>query len=70
MTEMKNKKMQNDVSFHFYIDVIPEKSTTYAKFEKNGEKWRKMAEIWSDFLKKLIFIDFVVQISAHIDVAT
>ena len=27
-------------------------------------------KIWSDFLKKLIFIDLVAQISAHINVAT
>ena len=38
---LKNKKMQNDVSFHFYINVIPEKSTTYAKFEKNSKNDRK-----------------------------
>ena len=39
--EVKNKKMQNHVSFHFYMNVIAKKSTTYAKFEKNCEKWRK-----------------------------
>ena len=41
MTEMKNKKMQNDVSFHFYINVIAKKSTTYAKFEKNSKNDQK-----------------------------
>ena len=41
VNRVKNKKLQNDVSFHFYIDVIPEKSTTYAKFEKNSKNDRK-----------------------------
>ena len=41
MTEMKNKKMQNDVSFHCYINVIAKKSTTYAKFEKNSKNDQK-----------------------------
>ena len=39
--EVKNKKMQNHVSFHFYIDVIGKKSTTYAKFEKNSKNDQK-----------------------------
>ena len=39
--EVKNKKMKNHVSFHFYINVIPEKSTAYAKFEKNSKNDRK-----------------------------
>ena len=30
----KNKKLQNNDSFLFYIHVPREKSTTYAKFEK------------------------------------
>ena len=41
MTEVKNKNMQNDVSFHFYINVIVKKSTTYAKFEKNSKNDQK-----------------------------
>ena len=39
--EMKNKKVPNRVSFHFYIDVIAKKSTTYAKFEKNSKNDQK-----------------------------
>ena len=35
ITGPKNKKLQNNVSFLFYIHVTREKSTTYAKFEKN-----------------------------------
>ena len=34
ITGPKNKKLQNNVSFLFYIHVTREKSTTYAKFEK------------------------------------
>ena len=41
VNRVKNEKLQNDVSFHFYINVIPEKSTTYAKFEKNSKNDRK-----------------------------
>ena len=41
VNRVKNKKLQNDVSFHFYINVIPEKSTTYAKFEKNPKNHLK-----------------------------
>ena len=39
--KMKNEKMQNHVSFHFYINVIVKKSTTYAKFEKNSKNDQK-----------------------------
>ena len=39
--EVKNKKMQNHVSFHFYINVIVKKSTTYAKFEKKSKNDQK-----------------------------
>ena len=35
--------MQNNVSFHFYINVIANKSRTYAKFEKKQE-WSKNYE--------------------------
>ena len=35
ITGPKNKKLQNSISFHFYIHVMTIKSTTYAKFEKN-----------------------------------
>ena len=35
ITGPKNKKLQNSVSFLFYIHVTREKSTTYAKFENN-----------------------------------
>ena len=41
VNRVKNKKLQNDVSFHFYINVIPEKSTAYAKFEKNSKNDQK-----------------------------
>ena len=34
ITGPKNKKLQNNDSFLFYIHVPREKSTTYAKFEK------------------------------------
>ena len=37
----KNKKLQNSVSFLFYIHVTREKSTTYAKFGKNLENHLK-----------------------------
>ena len=40
--EMKNRKMQNYVSFHFYINFIAKKSTTYAKFEKNSKNDQKI----------------------------
>ena len=43
ITRPKNKKLQNSVSFLFYIHVTREKSTTYAKFEKYGQKRQKMA---------------------------
>ena len=33
----KNKKMQNNVRFNFYIDFIAKKSTAYAKFGKNSK---------------------------------
>ena len=39
--KMKNKNMQNYVSFHFYLNVIAKKSTTYAKFEKNSKNDQK-----------------------------
>ena len=35
---VKNKKLQNSVSFIFYIHVTREKSTTYAKFGKKQQK--------------------------------
>ena len=38
---VKNKKLQNSVSFLFYIHVTREKSTTYAKFEKNTKNDQK-----------------------------
>ena len=34
---LKNKKLQNSISFHFYIHVMTLKSTTYAKFGKNSK---------------------------------
>ena len=37
----KNKKLQNSVSFDFYIHVKCEKSTTYAKFGKNPKNHLK-----------------------------
>ena len=37
----KNKKPQNDVRFLFYIYVIAQKSTAYAKFRKNPENHLK-----------------------------
>ena len=40
---VKNKKLQNSVSFPFYIHITREKSTTYAKF---GKKPRKSAKIF------------------------
>ena len=39
--KMKNKNMQNYVSFHFYLNVIAKKSTTYAKFEENSKNDQK-----------------------------
>ena len=39
--KVKNRKMQNHVTFHFYIDEIVKKSTTYAKFEKNRKMTKK-----------------------------
>ena len=47
ITGPKNKKLQNNDSFLFYIHVSREKSTTYAKFvkiSKNTQKnffWRR-----------------------------
>ena len=38
----KNKKLQNSVSFLFYIHVTREKSTTYAKFGKKPQKSPKI----------------------------
>ena len=35
ITKLKNKKLQNDVSFLFNFHVTCEKATTYAKFWKN-----------------------------------
>ena len=35
---VKNKKLQNSVSFLFYIHVICEKATTYVKFVKKTPK--------------------------------
>ena len=43
ITGPKNKKSQHVVNFLFYIHVTREKPTTYAKFEKNGQKRQKMA---------------------------
>ena len=43
ITGPKNKKLQNSVSFLFYIHITREKQTAYAKFEKNGQKRQKMA---------------------------
>ena len=54
----KNKKLRNSISFLFYIHVTSKKSTTYAKFEENGQKRPKMGKIRSEFLKKFIFVDF------------
>ena len=39
--KMKNKNMQNYVSFHFYLKVIAKKSTNYAKFEENSKNDQK-----------------------------
>ena len=39
--EVKNKKLQNNVSFHSYINVTAKKSTTYEKFEKKKAKMTK-----------------------------
>ena len=67
ITEPKNKKLRNSISFLFNIHVTSKKSTTYAIFEKN-DQWRpKMGKIRSDFLKKLFFVDFSNWTSAHID---
>ena len=63
----KNKKLRNSISFLFYIHVTSKKSTTYAKFEENGQKRPKMGKIRSEFLKKFIFVDFSIWTSAHID---
>ena len=60
ITGPKNKKLQNNDSFLFYIHVPREKSTTYAKFEENGQKRPKMGKIRSEFLKKFIFVDFSI----------
>ena len=38
----KNKKPQNDVRFLFYIYVIAQKSTAYAKFRKKTRKSPKI----------------------------
>ena len=38
----KNKKPQNDVRFLFYIYVIAQKSTAYAKFRKKPRKSPKI----------------------------
>ena len=35
---LKNKKMLNNVSFNFHINVIAEKLNTYAKFEKKKQQ--------------------------------
>ena len=37
ITGPKNEKLQNSISFHFYIHVMTIKSTTYAKFGKNSK---------------------------------
>ena len=42
ITGPKNKKLQNSVSFLFYIHVTREKSTTYAKFGKKPKKSPKI----------------------------
>ena len=41
ITRPKNKKLQNSVNCLFYIHVTREKSTTYAKFEKNPKNHLK-----------------------------
>ena len=42
ITGPKNKKLQNSVSFIFYIHVTSKKSTTYAKFGKKTQKSPKV----------------------------
>ena len=37
ITRPKNKKLQNSISFHFYIHIMTLKTTTYAKFGKNSK---------------------------------
>ena len=34
----KNKTMQNNVNFYFYIDVVAKKSTIFAKSEEKQQK--------------------------------
>ena len=41
ITKLKNKKLQNDVSFLFNFHVTCEKATTYAKIWKNPKNHPK-----------------------------
>ena len=50
---MKNKNMQNPVSFNFFFNFTTKKSATYAKFEKNSENDQKKFLDAAEFRKKL-----------------